>query len=123
MVKFKFSQQQITKGKGNTARATFVEANFLCRRWTLIKIKSPLEQSVPKFYPPRKLVYVISTTILNFIIVILSLYVLFIYRAIYSERSVMKIATTTRTTLDQIDRSIVQKISSLPFRLYYIPIT
>lgn len=32
------------------ARATFVEANFLCRRWTLIKIKSALEQSVPKFY-------------------------------------------------------------------------
>lgn len=75
------------------ARATFVEANFLCRRWTLIKIKSALEQSVPKFYPPRKLVYVISTTILIFIIVIL--YAIFIYyRAIYSERSVMKIATT-----------------------------
>lgn len=74
------------------ARATFVEANFLCRRWTLIKIKSALEQSVPKFYPPRKL-YVISTTILIFIIVIL--YAIFIYyRAIYSERSVMKIATT-----------------------------
>lgn len=73
------------------ARATFVEANFLCRRWTLIKIKSALEQS--KFYPPRKLVYVISTTILIFIIVIL--YAIFIYyRAIYSERSVMKIATT-----------------------------
>lgn len=75
------------------ARATFVEANFLCRRWTLIKIKSALEQSVPKFYPPRKLVYVISTTILIFIIVIL--YAIFIYyRAIYSEQSVMKIATT-----------------------------
>lgn len=75
------------------ARATFVEANFLCRRWTLIKIKSALKQSVPKFYPPRKLVYVISTTILIFIIVIL--YAIFIYyRAIYSERSVMKIATT-----------------------------
>lgn len=75
------------------ARATFVEANFLYRRWTLIKIKSALEQSVPKFYPPRKLVYVISTTILIFIIVIL--YAIFIYyRAIYSERSVMKIATT-----------------------------
>lgn len=75
------------------ARATFVEANFLCRRWTLIKIKSALEQSVPKFYPPRKLIYVISTTILIFIIVIL--YAIFIYyRAIYSERSVMKIATT-----------------------------
>lgn len=75
------------------ARVTFVEANFLCRRWTLIKIKSALEQSVPKFYPPRKLVYVISTTILIFIIVIL--YAIFIYyRAIYSERSVMKIATT-----------------------------
>lgn len=75
------------------ARATFVEANFLCRQWTLIKIKSALEQSVPKFYPPRKLVYVISTTILIFIIVIL--YAIFIYyRAIYSERSVMKIATT-----------------------------
>lgn len=71
------------------ARATFVEANFLCRRWTLIKIKSALKQSVPKFYPPRKLVYVISTTILIFIIVIL--YAIFIYyRAIYSERSVMK---------------------------------
>lgn len=75
------------------ARATFVEANFLCRRWTLIKIKSALEQSVPKFYPSRKLVYVISTTILIFIIVIL--YAIFIYyRAIYSERTVMKIATT-----------------------------
>lgn len=89
------------------ARATFVEANFLCRRWTLIKIKSALEQSVPKFYPPRKLVYVISTTILIFIIVIL--YAIFIYyRAIYSERSVMKIATTCDDI--ELNRSfVVQK--------------
>lgn len=93
------------------ARATFVEANFLCRRWTLIKIKSALEQSVPKFYPPRKLVYVISTTILIFIIVIL--YAIFIYyRAIYSERSVMKIATT----LNQIDRCTKKCIV---LKLYY----
>lgn len=98
------------------ARATFVEANFLCRWWTLIKIKSALEQSVPKFYPPRKLVYVISTTILIFIIVIL--YAIFIYyRAIYSERSVMKIATTC----DDIEsnRSFVVQKKCIVLKLYY----